>query len=59
MKFFAKANQNEIVWDSKNNKELCRFTNGVIETIAKNKIKVLKSLGYEFEGEEPAEEPEK
>ena len=43
MKFYGK---NEIVWDKENDKELCRFINGEIETSDLRVIKCLKGLNY-------------
>lgn len=38
-----------VVWDPKEDKQLCRFENGVYETTDKREIEALKKAGYEGE----------
>lgn len=47
MKFKGKG----IVWDADNNRVLCKFKNGELETDDKHVIKTLLNAGYEYEGE--------
>lgn len=40
-----------IVWDATNNRILCKFVDGKVETDDKNVINTLVNGGYEYEGE--------
>lgn len=56
MKFTGPDNQ--IIWDTERGRALCRFQGGALETDDERTISILKSLGYESEGEPEAEETE-
>ena len=55
MKFFGTGN----VWDTRKNKVLCEFVNGVIETKDPYTCSVLKDQGFKYEGKMEAELDEK
>jgi len=40
-----------IVWDGENNRPLCKFKDGQLETEDSNIAEKLKNAGYKFEGE--------
>lgn len=50
-KVIKKPKTPNIIWDSSNNRPLCRFVNGVIKTNDKTLVSKLKNLGYAVEGE--------
>jgi hypothetical protein len=54
MKFYGRG----VVWDAENNKALCRFVNGEIETSDERVMNKLFKLGYEHNFEDPCEECE-
>jgi hypothetical protein len=43
-----------IIWDGANNRPLCKFVNGVIETNDEALVSKLEALGYTVEGEADA-----
>jgi hypothetical protein len=43
------------IWDAENNRPLCKFNKGIIQTEDKDLAEKLKALGYEVEGEESVE----
>lgn len=54
MKF--KGLGNTIVWDRKQEKELCRFENGQFESEDPRTCEILANLGYEHTGDLPEKE---
>jgi hypothetical protein len=60
MKFKSpETHPNQIVWDSIQNKALCEFKNGELETEEERVIKILADLGYSYEDELPVENENK
>jgi len=54
MKFYG--NGNEIIWDKENNKALCKFFNGNLETDDENVINYLISKNFKHEEIKKVEE---
>lgn len=50
-KITKKVNTPNILWDASNNRPLCKFVNGVIETNDEALAEKLKGLGHTVEGE--------
>lgn len=58
IRIIKKPKTPNMVWDTANNRLLCKFVKGVIETNDEALAEKLKALGYEVTGEVDKVEPE-
>jgi len=58
VKYRFYAENDKVIWDGKNNKALCRFKDGELETTDERTADILKSMRFKFD-ELVLREPEK